>query len=291
MNPFDQDKEKDKAQLWDMLVERDSLAFVNQDWDLVKNDFVAEHFMGIHAHNESNPDLWKISFPNLTSYQKEWLKQAKNFYNENWTEKLYDILLKVTYLDEIEICEDKAILHKKFSGFAEKTNGEKITFSWQTIYRCVKINDKWKISGFTGYLPLNVKKGNLVQTPAKSVPIGANQHLTAGPYSPVLNVNGTQLVVISGQAAIEKSGQIIGDNVEVQTELTLRNCQKQLLAAGASFGDVFKVNVYLKDIQDWERFNSVYINYFTVPKPVRTAVETGLIEGLLVEIEMWATKN
>ena len=57
MNPFDQDKEKDKAQLWDMLVERDSLAFVNQDWDLVKNDFVAEHFMGIHAHNESNPDL------------------------------------------------------------------------------------------------------------------------------------------------------------------------------------------------------------------------------------------
>ena len=78
---------------------------------------------------------------------------------------------------------------------------------------------------------------------------------------------------------------------EEQTELTLRNCQKQLLSAGASFNDVFKVNVYLKDIQHWERFNSVYVKYFTAPKPVRTAVETGLIEGLLVEIEMWAIKN
>ena len=123
------------------------------------------------------------------------------------------------------------------------------------------------------------------------MPIGANQHITAGPYSTVLNVNSTQIVVISGQAAIEKSGQIIGNNIEEQTELTLRNCQKQLLSAGASFNDVFKVNVYLNNIQHWERFNSVYVKYFSAPKPVRTAVETGLIKGLLVEIEMWATKN
>lgn len=291
MNPFEQDKENDKAQLWEMLVERDSLAFANQDWDLVKEDFVTSHFMGIHAHNESNPDLWKISFPNLASYREEWLKQAKVFANDSWIDNPNEILLKITYLDDIEICEDKAILHKKFSGFAEKTNGEKVSFSWQTIYRCVKINEKWKIAGFIGYLPLNVKKGNSVPVAGKSVPIGANQHITAGPYSPVLNVNSTQIVVISGQAAIEKSGQIIGNNIEEQTELTLRNCQKQLLSAGASFNDVFKVNVYLNNIQHWERFNSVYVKYFSAPKPVRTAVETGLIKGLLVEIEMWATKN
>ena len=33
INPFNKDKDKDKAQLWEMLVERDSLAFANQDWD------------------------------------------------------------------------------------------------------------------------------------------------------------------------------------------------------------------------------------------------------------------
>jgi len=291
MNPFNTEKEKDKAQLWEMLVERDSIAFVNQDWERVKNDFVSEHFMGLHAHFESNPDLWKISFPNLEFYKQEWLKQAKAFANENWVENPYDILMKITYLDEIEIFEDKAILHKKFSGYAEKTNGEKESFSWQTIYRCVKSNGSWKILGFTGYLPLNVKKKPQFETGAKSVPKGANQHVTAGPYSPVLNVNGNHIVVISGQASIDLEGAIIGKTIEAQTELTLRNCQKQLLSAGTSFKDVFKVNVYLTDIKNWDRFNAIYKKYFEEPKPVRTAVETGLIEGLMVEVEMWATKS
>jgi enamine deaminase RidA (YjgF/YER057c/UK114 family) len=291
MNPFNQEREKDKAQLWEMLVKRDSLAFANQDWDMVKDDFVETHFMGIHAHDESNPDLWKISFPNLNTYRDEWLKQAKEFSNDRWIEKPYDILLKVTYLEDIEISGDKALLHKKFSGFAEKKNGEKETFNWQTIYRCVKINENWKIAGFMGYLPLNIKKDEQVQNATKSVPVGASQHITAGPYSPTLNVNGTNIVVISGQAAINKGGEIIGQNIEEQTELTLRNCQKQLLTSGASLNDVFKVNVYLKDINHWDRFNSVYTKYFIDPKPVRTAIEAGLIEGLLVEIEMWATKN
>lgn len=291
MNPFNKEIEKDKAQLWEMLVERDSLAFANQNWERVKEDFVSDHFMGIHAHFESNPDLWKISFPNLEQYQKEWLKQANAFANEDWIEKPYDILMKITYLEDIEICEDKAILHKKFSGFAEKANGEKESFSWQTIYRCVKINGSWKILGFIGYLPLNVQKKAHVETAAKSVPKGANQHVTAGPYSPVLTVNGNNIVVISGQASINLEGAIIGTTIEAQTELTLRNCQKQLLSAGASFNDVFKVNVYLTDIKNWDRFNVIYKKYFAEPKPVRTAVETGLIEGLMVEIEMWATKS
>ena len=114
------------------------------------------------------------------------------------------------------------------------------------------------ISGFTGYLPLNVKESGQEESLAKSVPTGASQHPTAGPYSPVLNVKGSNIVVISGQAAIDKGGEIIGDNIEDQTESTLRNCQKQLLSAGVSFNDVFKVNVYLTDIKHWDRFNLVY---------------------------------
>ena len=82
MNPFNKTTENDKAQLWETLVERDSLAFVNQDWSLVKDDFVSDNFMGIHANFESNPDLWKISFPDLKSYREEWLKDAKEFCDE-----------------------------------------------------------------------------------------------------------------------------------------------------------------------------------------------------------------
>ena len=122
-----------------MLVERDSLAFANQDWDMVKDDFVVDHFMGIHGNFESNPDLWKISFPNLELYKSEWLKQAKVFANENWIEKPIDILITVTYLDYIEIRGNKALLHKKFSGFAEKINGETVPFCLQTEWDCFTV--------------------------------------------------------------------------------------------------------------------------------------------------------
>ena len=49
----------------------------------------------------------------------------------------------------------------------------------------------------------------------KVVPEGAKQHMTAGPYSPVLEVsNFKKLVLISGQAAVDMDGKVIGDTIE-----------------------------------------------------------------------------
>jgi 2-iminobutanoate/2-iminopropanoate deaminase len=63
-----------------------------------------------------------------------------------------------------------------------------------------------------------------------------------------------------------------------------------MATAGCSFDDVFKVNVYLTDLSIWDRFNVVYRELMPEPRPVRTAVGTKLLPGLLVEIEMWAVK-
>ena len=108
--------------------------------------------------------------------------------------------------------------------------------------------------------------------------------------SPVLEIRSDKLVVISGQAALDLEGQLIGDSIEEQTRATMENCRTQLRQAGCDLDDVFKVNVYLTDLKNWPRFNEVYKTYFTKPLPVRTAVGTDLIEGLIVEIEMWAAK-
>lgn len=126
--------------------------------------------------------------------------------------------------------------------------------------------------------------------PAKRIPDGAYQHVTAGPYSPVLEIDARKLVVICGQAAILLDGSIKGDTIEEQTEVTLDNCETQLNRAGCTFADVFKVNVYLTDLEDWPRFNEVYACRMPEPRPVRTAVGTKLLPGLIVEIEMWAVK-
>jgi 2-iminobutanoate/2-iminopropanoate deaminase len=124
----------------------------------------------------------------------------------------------------------------------------------------------------------------------KRLPAEAAQHATAGPYSPVLEVRADRLVVISGQVAVGGEGEVIGTTIEEQTGVTLDNCLRQLRTAGCSFADVFKVNIYLADISDWVRFNSVYQRHMPPPLPVRTAVQAVLLPGFQVEIEMWAAK-
>jgi 2-iminobutanoate/2-iminopropanoate deaminase len=126
--------------------------------------------------------------------------------------------------------------------------------------------------------------------PLKRRPADARQHVTAGPYSPVLEVDARHLVVISGQVAVDLDGAVVGETIEDQTRATLENCVTQLATAGCGLKDVFKVNIYLTDLSEWERFNVVYEAMMPGPLPVRTAVQAILLPGFRVEIEMWAVK-
>lgn len=121
------------------------------------------------------------------------------------------------------------------------------------------------------------------------IPVASEQHVTAGPYSPVLKISrDADLVLISGQAPLDLAGRVIGDTIEEQARVTLENCRKQLAAAGADFTNVFKVNVYLTDLADWPRFNVVYREIMPQPYPARTAIGCALLDEFQVEIEMWA---
>lgn len=126
--------------------------------------------------------------------------------------------------------------------------------------------------------------------PLKSRPRDARQHVTAGPYSPVLEVDARHIVVLSGQVAVDLEGHVIGETIEEQTLATLRNCANQLATAGCTLADVFKVNIYLTDLGEWGRFNTVYEQLMPEPLPARTAVQAILLPGFRVEIEMWAVK-
>lgn len=289
-NPFP--KDRDRHQIWEMLVKRDIIAFCNEDWEMVAGDFIERNFMGIDARGMHNPDSWRMNFSNLEEYKTVWLEQAAIFAQTEWAEDAEKAIYEATTLRDIDIKGKSALVHKKFDGYITKKDGGKDRLNWQTLYRCRKVGSKWKIAGFTGYMPhpmgFNVDSS---EAPGKQIPEGASQHVTAGPYSPVLTVTPGQLVVISGQAAIDPKGKIIGDSIEEQSHFTIKNCLQQLQTAGCDLDDVFKVNVFLTDLDNWPRFNEVYKSYFKDPKPVRTAVQTPLLYTLLVEIEMWAVKK
>ncbi|MBZ6075332.1 RidA family protein [Microvirga sp. WGZ8] len=111
-----------------------------------------------------------------------------------------------------------------------------------------------------------------------------------GPYSPVIEVTPGRIVVISGQAGVGPDGKTVGADIRTQARITIENCAMQLRNAGCTLADVFKVNVYMTDLNDWPAFNEVYAEMMPHPLPVRTAVETRLLRDFVVEIELWAVK-
>jgi enamine deaminase RidA (YjgF/YER057c/UK114 family) len=288
LNPFPTGT--DHFQIWQMLVERDIEAFIQSDWAMAAQDFLESGFAAIDARGFDNPDSWRLTFPALSAYRDAWLEQSRALLGQASAEALRAALLAATTLRDIDIRDDAAIAHKKFDGQIVTNSDRVIPLRWQTLYQCRKVDGVWKIAGFVGYLP-HPMGSYTAPAPTKVAPQDSRQHVTAGPYSPVLEVNPHRLVVISGQAAIDMQGQVIGETIEAQAQYTLDNCAGQLAAAGCSLRDVFKVNVYLVNLDDWGRFNTVYRAVMPQPFPVRTAIQAQLLPGLLVEIEMWAAKS
>ena len=151
-NPF---PETDIARysIWEMLVTRDIDAFLAADWSKVAGDFVEDGFLGINANRASNPDEWRLSFPSLAAYRDEWLKQANDFQKEAFAEDPRTAIFTTTTLEEIEVEGDTALVRKKFDGGLRKADGSFDVMKWQTLYYCRLHEGRWKISGFTGYMP------------------------------------------------------------------------------------------------------------------------------------------
>jgi len=82
----------------------------------------------------------------------------------------------------------------------------------------------------------------------------------------------------------------IKGTVEEHTKHVLDELEKTLLAAGSSMEKVLKVNVYLNDINDWARMNTVYAGRWGSIPPVRTTVApaSGIPSNSLVEIDLIA---
>lgn len=149
-NPFDTDKER--RQIWEMLVRRDISAFVASDWAMVADDFIEEGFIGLHAHKSENPDDWTLAFPALKDYKAEWLRQAADSAATQYSEPLGAAIHRATTLTDIRITGAAAVAHKKFDGTVRKSDGTLDTLNWQTLYFCRHNAGRWKIAGFVGYM-------------------------------------------------------------------------------------------------------------------------------------------
>ena len=151
-NPFPE-TDPDRRAIWEMLVERDITAFLAADWAQVENDFLPDEFTAIDGRFSANPDDWRLTFFTLDAYRQSWLDDANDFAKIAFSDDPRTAIFKTTTLETIEIAGDRALAHKKFDGGITRADGTFDRMNWQTVYYCRRDAGRWKLTGFTGYLP------------------------------------------------------------------------------------------------------------------------------------------
>ena len=98
------------------------------------------------------------------------------------------------------------------------------------------------------------------------------------------------LLFVSGQVPLSpKTGEIIGETIQEQTEQVLKNVGAILAEAGTDFDHVVKTTCFLSDINDFVPFNEVYATAFKADYPARSAVEVERLQkDVKIEIEVIA---
>ncbi len=94
-----------------------------------------------------------------------------------------------------------------------------------------------------------------------------------GPYSQA--VAAAEHIFVSGQIPIDPdSGDVIGGDIRAQTKLVIDNTRKILGSCGLDLGRVVKVDIFLKDLEDFAVMNEVYASSFLKePRPARCVVQ------------------
>ena len=123
----------------------------------------------------------------------------------------------------------------------------------------------------------------IIQTPKAPAPIG--------PYSQAVQVG--NLLFVSGQIAIDPAtGKLMTDELEAETRQVMKNIGAILQTEEMSYANIVKASIFLKNMDDFSRINTIYGEYFTSDFPARETVEVArLPKNVNVEISVIAVKG
>jgi len=121
--------------------------------------------------------------------------------------------------------------------------------------------------------------------PIKDIIKTARAPKAIGPYS--AGVKTERLIFTAGQLGINpESGDIVEGGIESETRQALLNIQHILEDAGSSLSWVVKTTVYLQDMAEFTRMNTIYGEFFIENPPARSTVQVAALpKSAAVEIE------
>jgi 2-iminobutanoate/2-iminopropanoate deaminase len=123
----------------------------------------------------------------------------------------------------------------------------------------------------------------------KKIIFTENAPAPIGPYNQAVLKGNT--LYTSGQIAINPAtGELVTDTIEFETEQVMQNMKAVLEAAQMTFENVVKTTIFIMDMNDFAKINSVYGSYFSeTTAPARETVQVACLpKNVNVEISMIA---
>ena len=111
-----------------------------------------------------------------------------------------------------------------------------------------------------------------------------NAPAAIGTYSQAIKAGNT--VYMSGQIPLDPKSMELVEGFETQTVQVFENLKAVAEAAGGSFKDIVKLNIFLTDLGNFATVNEVMSRYFQQPYPARAAIGiSALPKGAQVEMD------
>ncbi len=119
----------------------------------------------------------------------------------------------------------------------------------------------------------------------KSIIQSDNAPQAIGTYSQAVKVGDT--VYLSGQIPLDPASMTLVEGpIETQIKQVFENLKAVCEAAGGSFSDIAKLNIFLTDLANFAAVNEVMATYFDAPYPARAAVGVAALpKGAEVEMD------
>ena len=112
-----------------------------------------------------------------------------------------------------------------------------------------------------------------------------------GPYNQAVLVGNT--LYTSGQIALNPlTMELVLDDIEIETKQVMENMKAVLAAADMTFENVIKTSIFIMNMNDFTRINSIYGSYFDeATAPARETVQVACLpKNVNIEISMIAIK-
>jgi 2-iminobutanoate/2-iminopropanoate deaminase len=110
-----------------------------------------------------------------------------------------------------------------------------------------------------------------------------------GPYNQAVLKGNT--LYTSGQIALNpETMELVIENIEAETKQVMENMKAVLEAAGMTFENVVKTTIFIMNMNDFGRINTVYGSYFNEKTaPARETVQVACLpKNVNIEISMIA---